>query len=384
MFGSGLLGYLGQMLSLDRKTNDTSIALDALRAVAAQAVCVGHGFTFFSVAEWLRPPHFPFIQNIGVLLFFIMSGFLITGTLFQNSLRADYSFARYFIDRFARIYSGLLPTLAFVVVVDGVMIWLTNEPTISSYYTFKTLVANLAMLEGYRGVFDHSYFQWSAFGSASPLWTLAIEWHIYMFVGAAFFLLKRRGWWPVLVVIALFSGQTALHFLFGMLQSDGVGHGLFSLWLGGSALYLLLGRYVPSLWISIPMFGLAVFAYGYALVPGHEYDMATYPVLILAVGSLIAITQKTKVLRNAPTVATIIRTAADYSFTLYLIHYTIMYAIMTIFSPALGWPWFCTAVAISNVVAYLIALPTEMRHRQFAAWLRNIPSKILGSSPVTT
>jgi peptidoglycan/LPS O-acetylase OafA/YrhL len=359
------------MLSLDRRTNDTSIALDALRAIAAQAVCVGHATRFFSVAEWSMAPHFPFIQNIGVLLFFVMSGFLITGTLLQNSLRADYSFARYFIDRFARIYSGLLPALAFVLVVDGVTIWLTNDPTISRYYTFKTLVANLAMLEGYRGVFDHSYFQWSAFGSDSPLWTLAIEWHIYMFVGATFFLCRRRGWWVVLAAIALFSGQTALHFLFGMFEGSGTGHGLFTLWLGGSAIYLLLARYVPPLWISVALFAMAACAYGYTVVPGNEYDMATYPALILLVGSMVSITQRTKVLHNKRMIAAI-RTAADYSFTLYLIHYTIMVAVAAVFATPQGWAWFCVTVAISNLFAYLIARPTEMRHRDFAAWLINI------------
>jgi peptidoglycan/LPS O-acetylase OafA/YrhL len=46
-----------------------------------------------------------------VLIFFAMSGFLITATLLHNSAKPDYGFARYFIDRFAHIYSGLLPAL---------------------------------------------------------------------------------------------------------------------------------------------------------------------------------------------------------------------------------------------------------------------------------
>ena len=358
------------MLSLDRKTNDTSIALDALRAIAAQAVCVGHGFSFFGVADWLRPPRFPFIQNIGVLIFFIMSGFLITATLLRSSAKLDYGFGRYFIDRFARIYSGLLPALALVIIVDGLTIWLVSAPTIARYYDLKTFLANLVMLEGYRGILANR-LQWSAFGSDSPLWTLAIEWQIYMFVGAVFFLLKKRGTWLLLVPVALFSGQTALHFLFGAFQGDGVGQGLFALWLGGAVLYLLLTRYVPPLWISIPLSVLAVCAYGYAIVPGHEYDMATYPALVLSVGSLIAISQKTNALRNARVVE-VIRTAADYSFTLYLIHHTIMFAVVAIFPDARGWIWFCATVLTANLIAYLIARPTEMRHRDFAAWLLNI------------
>src|SRR5271170_5465690 len=238
------------MLSLDRRKNDTSIALDALRAIAAQMVCVGHGFSFFGVAGWLRPPNFPFFQNIGVLIFFVMSGFLITATLVRNSRQPDYGFCRYFIDRFARIYSGLLPALAFVAIVDGLTIWLTSEPSIKEGYSLRAIISNLGMLEAYRGVFDHSYLGAHAFGSASQFWTLAIEWHIYMFVGAAFFLAKGRGSRLLLIAIGLFFGQAAFHFLFGSFQAGGVGQGLFALWLGGAALYLLLSLFSVPPWLG--------------------------------------------------------------------------------------------------------------------------------------
>jgi hypothetical protein len=37
--------------------------------------------------------------------------------LVQKSQKPDYDFGRYFVDRFARIYSGLLPALAFIVIL---------------------------------------------------------------------------------------------------------------------------------------------------------------------------------------------------------------------------------------------------------------------------
>jgi peptidoglycan/LPS O-acetylase OafA/YrhL len=351
------------MFSLDRSKNDTSVTLDLLRAVAAQMVCVGHGLNFFGVGAWLKPPYSPYMQNIGVLLFFIMSGYWITSTLVRNSAKPDYGFASYFIDRFARIYSGLFPALALVIVVDWAALYFAIEPKLP-YYDLKTLLANVFMLESYRGVFPDS-LRWSAFGSAAPLWTLAIEWHIYMFVGAAFFLTKGRGSWLLLIPLALFFAQTPMHFLFGAFQPDGVGTGLFALWLGGAALYLLLSRYVPPLWISLPTLLLTGCAYGLTVDPGHEYRIATYPALIIAVGSLIAITQRTKVIGSSR----LIKTAADYSFTLYLIHHTIMSSAATIFR-AQGWHWFFAAVIASNVTAYLIARRFEMRHREFADRLR--------------
>ncbi len=64
-----------------------------------------------------------------------------------------------------------------------------------------------------------------------------------------------------------FFGQTPLYFLFGSFQADDVGSGIFALWLGGAALCLLLSRYVPPLWISVPVFVAAGCAYAFALIP---------------------------------------------------------------------------------------------------------------------
>jgi peptidoglycan/LPS O-acetylase OafA/YrhL len=356
-----------QMLSFNPTRNDTSIALDLLRAVAAQMVCVGHAMAFFHVGDWLKPPFAPRMQNIGVLLFFVMSGFLITATLLRNSENPEYGFGRYFIDRFARIYSGLLPALVFVAVVD----WLVAEPAIASYTTLKTWLANVAMLEGYYGVSQRN-LQWTAFGSASPLWTLAIEWHIYMFIGAAFFIAKRRGKWSLLIPLALFFGQVPYHYLIGALQDDGVGHGLSLLWLGGGALYLLLSRYCPPLWVSSVALCCSILAYALMVQPGNEYDIVTYPALIIFVGSIVAATQKTKLITRF---GSAIGIAAGYSFTLYLIHYTVMRSLKTVFDG--HWTaWFLFAVATSNVIAFLIAVPFEMKHKEFAEWLRSIPDRL--------
>lgn len=352
-----------EMLALNN-TNDTSVTLDALRAVAAQMVCVGHGLVYFQVGDAARPPHLPWMQNVGVLLFFLMSGFLITATLVRKSSDPDYTFARYFVDRFSRIYSGLVPALAFVAVVDGLTIWLTAEPTILRYYDLPTLLASLVLLPGYHGISGQSYLQWSAFGSASPLWTLGIEWHIYMFVGALFFIVKRRGLWLLVLPLMVFFGQTPIHYLMGSL-SDGVGTGLFSLWLGGAGTFLLLNRFkIPPL-ISATAVVLGMSAYCFSVVPGNEYAMSTYPALALAFAGLIALSQRTAmVCASGP-----VRLVADFSFTLYLVHHSLMTSIHFLFPQASGWAVFFVVVAAANMVAWSIARHCEMKHKKLAEWL---------------
>jgi peptidoglycan/LPS O-acetylase OafA/YrhL len=161
--------------------------------------------------------------------------------------------------------------------------------------------------------------------------------------------------------------------VFGAFQADGVGTSLFALWLAGAAIYLTLRHIVPPLWVSTLVLACAAVAYWFMLTPGHEYDVTTYPALVLSVGSLIAVTQRTRLIVGAR-ITKIIRLAADYSFTLYLIHHTIMVAVTTIYPAAAGYLWFWGAVLTSNVIAYLIARPFEMRHRQFADWLSRTSS----------
>ena len=85
-------------------------------------------------------------------------------------------------------------------------------------------------------------------------------------------------------------------------------------------------------------------------------------------GAIASITQRTNWIGSANA----IRIAADYSFTLYLIHHTIMYSAKFAFDGQDG-GWFLGTVVLSNLIAYLIAQPFEMRHKQIAKWIVSLP-----------
>ena len=190
------------------------------------------------------------MQNVGVLIFFVLSEILISFTLIERSKQPSYGFGTFLLERFARIYSGLVPALLFVVVVDGVVSYIFNEKAFAEYYTAKTFVANLFMFESYRGVLS-KYLRWPAFGSASPLWTLAIEWHIYVFVAAVYFIWARPRQRLIMIAVAIIFCQVPLHYLRGAQAADGVGMGLFSLWLAGSCVLLMLRTVQLPYWASL-------------------------------------------------------------------------------------------------------------------------------------
>jgi peptidoglycan/LPS O-acetylase OafA/YrhL len=194
------------------RDSQASITLDLIRATAAQAVCVGHAIGLFGVWKWAQPPHVPYMQNVGVLVFFLLSGFVIAFTLDSKSKDRAYGFDDYLVDRFARIYSALIPALIVIAAIDFTWTTLTGETR--STFTLRAFIGNLFMLQDVPGPLR--WFVIPSFGTAGQLWTLAIEWHIYIFAGAIFFL--RRS--PSMMLIALLSCTVPLLYLRRVPEQD--------------------------------------------------------------------------------------------------------------------------------------------------------------------
>jgi peptidoglycan/LPS O-acetylase OafA/YrhL len=142
-----------------------SAFLYLLRIVAGQAVLIGH----------LIDRQAPYIQNQAVVVFSLLSGFFIAYSTNRKKKKSDYQFKDYFIDRFARVYSVLVPSLLFTALVDFAHLRLSpNTYNFVATLNLKTFVTNLLQLQ---------YFPSVAFGSNKPLWTIALWWWLYMAYG---------------------------------------------------------------------------------------------------------------------------------------------------------------------------------------------------------
>lgn len=173
-----------------QKMNYTqSISLDMLRVFAVQLVLIGHALSYFNIIQA------PFIQNSAVVLFFILSGTVISySTFYKKHLDNKYSFTEYFIDRFSRIFTALVPSLIFILIVDLIQIYYIKNQDYRYFNAldFKTAIGNLFMLQDYpifaifNKIFGTDIFL-TSFASGRPLWTLAVEWWLYMAFGLIFF-----------------------------------------------------------------------------------------------------------------------------------------------------------------------------------------------------
>jgi len=363
-----MLQHTIKPLSLRPDQNDCSLVLDLARFVAAQAVCFGHAISIFGVYPGIQPPNVPYMQNIAVLVFFVLSGFVIAHTLIANSERVGYGISEYLIERFARIYSAYLPALIFISLVDYSLFHLG----IYEYYqhlSLKAFVGNLFMLQNCPGPYK-AVLNVPSLGSAGQLWVVPVLFHTYLFMGAWFFLRASRAY-LVLMALIFFSSFVPLNYLYGDVQPS-VGTGLFSLWLMGFITYLLNRNEFLS---NVPSPAIATvtlaffFLYVAQVTPGSEYVPMQYVFFAGGFLGLTNITLHTRVTTRQFGLQKAVRRMADYSFSLYLLHYTILYACKQLWSgDSMIGMW--TAFLLSNAIAFLFARFTEMKYRDLARWMK--------------
>lgn len=151
--------------------------IDGLRAVAVIAVILFHAF------PGKMPGGF-----VGVDVFFVISGFLITGIIYNNLKKGSFSFYDFWARRIRRI----LPALLFVIIAVFIAGWFYLLPT--EFETLKSHIKwGLAFAANFKLNSEVGYFDVSA--DLKPLlhlWSLAIEEQFYLIWPAIMFVCSRR------------------------------------------------------------------------------------------------------------------------------------------------------------------------------------------------
>jgi len=162
--------------------------LDGLRAIAVISVLLFHGgFEAFQGGF------------VGVDVFFVLSGYLITSILLKETQAKTFTFASFYERRIRRLVPPLIPVLVFTGFSSGLLLGTQQFESM-----IKSTLSALGMVSNWYFLSDVGYFDGP--GETTPLlhtWSLSIEEQFYL-VFPAMVLLTIR-WVPKYIVPACLS-----------------------------------------------------------------------------------------------------------------------------------------------------------------------------------
>jgi peptidoglycan/LPS O-acetylase OafA/YrhL len=174
--------------------------LDGLRAIAAFAVIFAH------LSYWFKYPQTEFYKSfklllsfdeaggrLGVIFFFVLSGFLITYLLFaEQEKNKKINVIFFYIRRILRIWPLYFITLIIGFVIYPIYMHFSGIDFFenSRWWMFALFLAN----------FDHIYHAFPSTNILGVQWSVSVEEQFYLLWPLIFVLFNRRNYFPYILV----------------------------------------------------------------------------------------------------------------------------------------------------------------------------------------
>lgn len=382
------------MASLSR-----SIAPDAARGAAALLVAAGHAWQVFLLpltGARIGMTTMGGLATWSVAVFFLLSGILIGGSISRQVTAGEFSLRDYAVARFFRIYPPLvvavLVTISCVVVIrifdlygaetyhlQGDLGNARSRATIDWSSVVTTLTLTYQLVPRHQFIFFNG-----------PLWSLAFEVWMYVLAGLATFAVIRGsliGWLAtaILVYVMLFV-SIAAHPPFwavGLVWGLGFVYG----WGGQISTILFIKRkYLAgsALLICIAVANKEFFAFLPAPYNGFRQHIFYVGCSVILFCGLTSLLQSKRFEESAA--CQLLAKSANFSYTLYLLHFPLFLLSISMFRPSLLSFGFQGAIVLCGLsffavlmISYLVARYVEDRDFQkylFKTYLLKASSKI--------
>lgn len=339
-----------------------SIYLEIFRIFATLLVFVSHS-SFLYRAFTSFHPHF---GRNGVILFFVLSGYVISWCAQEKEPRLT----NFIVNRFARIYSVAIPGIILGVVVAILVSW----PHIVLPYQISKPWIYLPLYLSFTGEF------WTLSETPPvnfPFWSLDYEVWYYVIFGAWFYLSGRLRWLASSLMMVL-VGPYILS--------------MFPLWVAGSMLYFFRERLVmprlvarlivlasACLFFAAVYYGLDTVADSYnaklfaffGLHASPKYFLGDYFFGAIVIINLLGALNSAFVFPHA--FSSGIRTIASYSFSFYLFHIPILSLIHSMVGSTTSFGSYLAEILTAVVTIIFLARHTE--HKK--GWYRNFATRAL-------
>lgn len=315
-------------------------ALDGLRGVAILMVLMLHFFLAEKELKESYPILGPVITKFacsgvwGVELFFVLSGFLITGILVDSRNNPNY-FAAFYMRRVLRIFPLYYATLGVLFLV------------LPHFLSFDVPAQNMASRQGWIWIYllnaPWARGEWgSSLFIIGHFWSLCVEEHFYLL-------------WPLIVRLVTPSKLSQVcigGIVFGIcirLLYEGCGHPSFLRW---SSLDKLDGLFVGSFiaiscrngtqtstvlrWARISLLAVGIPFLGFLLMPRRTYIgfwMAFVETIsVVFFGALLVFALRPETIFSRILAHSTLRCFGKYSYGIYVIHFICLPAFVRLFS----------------------------------------------------
>lgn len=374
--------------------------LNILRFASCLIVFIGHYFQTFvnrllemktleqtnPFLAWLF--HLP---SLGVMIFFVLSGFLITySTLHDVNRHGRFSISHYAAKRCYRIFPPLWFALGLTMLIFGLIKYFNLFGAESfvlpgdlysirakASLPFKEIAQNFLLIPGATGGFN------------GPLWSLSYEFFYYILF-ALFMLSAINKEWHLSLVGFCFIGLVLGGFIFlnqAYVTAISVVFKYSLIWLFGAALAFLfmqgfIGRIKKEVYLALFILGLIGFLNALPFFLQHETPEWFFYGLLC----LLFICYCLKVDYTPSFLGKLFAKGSQYTYTLYLIHFPLcLFALSLIGYDLLDftlWHYvllFAAIMIIGNSISFYAALIVEDRHlmQKWAAFmverLRTLP-----------
>lgn len=314
--------------------------LNLLRWVSAFFVLIGHArsilfYDLNSVTIKLNIfwKIFYFLTGFGhlaVIVFFVISGFLVSGSMLKRYQEQNLSIKNYLIfDRGVRIYIVLIPAIILTLIADKIGILYLNESGIyTNQFHFASLTYDISSrinLETFFGnifMLQESYT--TTFGSNSPLWSLAYEvWYYILFFCFLFFLNYQTAGKKIIIIFTISIIAFTLNYNIFL---------YFLIWLLGMTPWYIAKK-INTLY---SIFFLILLILVSTISRLHYIKVEYYSDILFAiilVGFIISVKNNDKSIVIFTKVNQIM---ADFSYSLYLIHFPLLLLGIAILNKYLG------------------------------------------------
>jgi peptidoglycan/LPS O-acetylase OafA/YrhL len=312
---------LNKFNSIDK---DTSLQIDSLRGLSAILVLVAHAFQIFiAPIDHSLYGIFGLIAQASVMLFFVLSGFLITKSI-TRAYGSGFSLSRYATDRANRI----LPPLA-VSLILCTLLWVIAPYSFSSgsrefIYASPFMARNGFELDAQSiigTVFFLNGFVTKNIGANAPLWSLPFE--VWYYVAAGIIASTRgvKGYISAAILMLILGAFNKVFLLYS------------AVWFAGSFVCIAhnnnyrlnISTKLSAIFFAILASGTGAYylkTFANAADPS-QIDKNALAVYNLFIGLLFA-ALLLMIMQKKIKVGSAFSGSAKYSYTLYVIHFPIL------------------------------------------------------------